>query len=202
MKLGTMIEGLQKLSPLLYDVLQQLNTDLEVFFSNFKADDTGISFGDLKWSKKGLLESTHGIFVRKQIESDTPICAIYCQAGGNIAGAGNFTWDTLVFESLGYFTRITGNTQIQIMRPGKYLVTANLLSYGNAAGARGDVNFSKNAAVQLATIGYAGFDGFIPFTLAGIIDFAANDVLDVPSNVGRYGGAAGVLTTLSIHKLN
>lgn len=199
MKFETVLVQIKDKFPDVYRVFISLVDDLKSLLNNFSADSTGISFGEIKWSKKGLLESVHGIFVRNQIESDTPIHAVYRQLG-ILAGAGSFTWDTLISESVGYFTRQAANTQIKVFRPGYYLVCFHGIGYGVAAGARGDTTITVNGAVRAAFLEYAGFDEFIQYNCTVILPLIANDVIELPCTTGRTG--AGKFCTISIHKLN
>lgn len=205
MKFETIANEIKSKFPDIYRVFLGLVDDLKSLLNNFNADSNGISFGELKWSKKGLLESIHGIFVRNQIESDTPISASYRQTIA-LPGAGVFTWDTLDVENPpGYFARITGNAQIQIFRPGYYLIAFHGLGYGLAAGARGDASINRNGVVYSAVLEYTGVDGYVQFNCTIIMQCNANDIIDVPSNIGRTGlGAPGFpyFARLSIHKLN
>lgn len=203
-----MIEGLQKVSQPLYNALKELGIELERFFAFVKVDPSGegrfLSFGELKVYKNGLIESLHGVFYRKTLESDSPICARYKQAVA-VAGAGLFVWDTIEFESNGFFLRKNANQDIQVTRPGKYLVCAHVLSYNNGAGVRQDAHILKNGAgppYEVHVLGYAGATGFLQLQMTAIINLAATDYIQVDvTGVDRHGAAAP-FTILSIHKLN
>lgn len=201
MKFSSQIETIKDLSPSLYRILKLLSIELETFFNFVSYDEDGLRFGGLIIRKDGLVRSDHGIFVRKTLESESPICARYSQQAGNIAGAGPYTWDTATFESIGYFTRVTANTQIQVSKAGKYLISCRGLSYGHAAGARGDAWITVAAALVDAVVSYAGADGFMQFHLNVIRDLPNGAIIDFQANVARYGAVAGY-STLSIHKLN
>lgn len=199
MKFESLLPDIKTTFPKIYAVFLGLVDDLKSLLNNFKADADGISFGELKWSKLGLLESVHGIFVRKPLECDSPIHFIYRQLA-ILPGAGSFTWDTLVSESTGYFTRQAANTQIKVAKRGYYLVCFHGIGFGLAAGARGDTTINVNGAVQAAFLEYTGVDGFIQFNCTVILPLLANDVIELPCTVGRTGAAN--FCTISIHKLN
>lgn len=203
MKFEVLMVEIKNKFPDVHKIFTGLVDDLKSLLNNFSADSTGITFGEIKWLKGGLLESVHGIFVRQPLECDSPVCAVYRMDGGDLAGAGSFRWDSIVHQEVGYFVRAGGNTQIQVTKKGKYLVVANVLATGVVAGARANAGVKVNTVFDVRTLGYAGFDEFIPFCLTTIINCNANDLIEVHLDAGnRYGQALGKFTQMSIHKLN
>src|SRR5687768_13948657 len=138
MRFKELIEGLQSEQPRLHAALLVLAQKLEIIFNNFDANTEGVRLNETKISKLGLVESLHGFFFRKTLESELPVCAIYRDTGIR-PGAGFYTWNTVDYESAGFFTRITADTQIKISKIGKYMILFHGIGFGVAAGTRGDV---------------------------------------------------------------